>query len=538
MKKTTQIGVALAMSSILLTACSPTSTAIKTTENSGVTPGFNHKIPEQIMTPNKVKTRIGDLNFYDGMPDDATIQKTYDNLDFMRGVEVFLNFIPATSIEGLRRGHLELGITSSNSVMLLDKLLDSSGLFLTGNTDTVYASAFIDLEKDGVTVVEVPAGAGPGTVNDAFFRFVVDMGAPGPDRKKGGTYILLPPDYKGNLKPTPNTFKDNSSVKAKIGGEMRNVWIAQSTSYTNWLILRGFLVDGKPDAAAKMWRDGLKIYPLAQANNAPKMNFISASGRVFNTIHANNYEFYEELSHVLHKEPIGFLDPELRGQAASIGIRKDQPFKPDARMKAILQEAVAVGNATARTLSFNPRDKKAYLYKNSQWITPFIGGDYQWLDLHGKAGRNLDARTFFFYQATVNTPAMALQIPGVGSNYAGLYRDSTGTILYGEKNYKLTLPANVPAKDFWSLVAYDPQTRSELQTGQPYPSINNKLAKLEYHDDGSVDIYFGPEAPKGKEENWIQTVAGKSWFVYIRLYGPLEPWFEKTWRPGELELIK
>jgi len=498
---------------------------------------YKTDIPTKILTPDKVKSRIGDLDFYDGMPTEATIIKVYDNLDFMRGVDVFLNFIPATSIEGLRLGMKDLGADNSNKIVVMENLMDAKSLFLTGNASTVYASFFLDLETDGPTVVEVPAGAGPGTVNDAFFRFVVDMGAPGPDRQKGGMYIILPPDYDGNLKPTPNTFQDNSSVKVKVGDKMKDVWIAQSRSYTNWIILRGFLVDGKPDAAAKMWKEGLKVYPLADAS-APKSNeFINGSGKVFNTIHANNYEFYEELWAVLQKEPINFIDPELRGQAAAIGIVKGKPFAPDARLEKILHDAIVVGNATARSIGLAPRDKKAYLYEGKQWYTGFVGKDYRWLDGDGNQGRNMDARTLFFYTATVNTPAMALEVSGVGSNYAFGTRDENGAILHGEKNYKLNMPANVPAKDFWSIVVYDPQTRSMLQTDQAYPNKNSKKDNLIYNEDGSVDLYFGPTTPRGKEANWIQTVPGKAWFVLFRTYGPLEAWFEKTWQLNDFELV-
>ena len=500
-------------------------------------PGFNTEIPQYIMTPDKVATRIGELDFYDGIPQKTTLTKLYDNLDFMRGVDVFLNFIPATSIEAMRMGMADLGVDASNKVLIFDDLMDSNPLFLTGNTDTVYAAAILDLEKDGVTVVEVPPGSGPGTLNDAFFRFVVDMGAPGPDRKKGGTYIILPPDYQGDLKSTPNTFKDNSSSRAMVDGEMKDVWIAQSRSYTNWLILRGFLVDGKPDSASEMYREGLKIYPLAKAENPPEMVFINGSGKTFNTIHANTTKFFEELWHVLQKEPISFIDPELRGQAAAIGIIKGQPFTPDERLRKILVDSAAVGNATARAISLRPRDKNAYLYKGKQWYTGFVGKDYRWLDGSGIRGRNLDARTLFFYSATVNTPAMALELPGVGSNYAFATSDSNGHILFGEKNYRVNIPANVPAKDFWSMVVYDPQTRSELQSGQPYPSKNNKRDTLIYNEDGSVDLYYGPKPVKGFEANWTQTVPGKAWFVLFRLYGPLEPWFNKTWQLNDFELI-
>ena len=531
---------------IALGSCKENTELMKSqSETDGVTENFDEilskyktDIPTKILTPNHVDTRIGELEFYDGIPTDATLEKVYENLDFIRGIDVFLNFIPATSIEGMRLGMLDLGLDNYNKVVVMDNLMDAKSLFLTGNASTVYASAILDLERDGATVVEVPAGAGPGTVNDAFFRFVVDMGAPGPDRKKGGMYIILPPDYDGDLKPTPNTFQDNSSVKVQVAGKMQDVWIAQSTSYSNWLILRGFLVDGKPDAAAKMWKEGLKIYPLKDAAKPIQMEFINGSGKVFNTIHANNYEFFEELSNVIQKEPIDFLDPELRGQAATIGIVKGKPFEPSEQLKKTLEDAIKVGNATARSIGFAPRDPNAYLYEGKQWYTGFIGKDYQWLDGDGNQGRNMDARTLFFYTATVNTPAMALEIPGVGSNYAFGDKDSKGRILHGEKNYKLHMPANVPAKDFWSVVVYDPQTRSMLQTDQDYPNKNSQKDKLIYNEDGSVDLYYGPTAPEGKEANWTQTVPGKAWFVLFRTYGPLEPWFEKTWQLNDFELIE
>ncbi|MFC5051957.1 DUF1254 domain-containing protein [Rubritalea spongiae] len=494
------------------------------------TPGYNHTIPAKIMTPDRVETRIGTLEFFDGMPKAETVKKLYDNLLLMRGVETFLSGIPATSISGIQHGNADIGAKTSNQVVLFDKLLDSSPLFLTGNTDTVYASAFLDLQKDGPTVVEIPSKCGPGTVNDAYFRFVTDMGVPGPDRGTGGKYLILPPDYKGDLDGPIG------SKKAEIDGE--TYYVSKSTSYVNWLILRGFLVDGKPDTAAKMFKDGLKIYPLAKSNNQPRMEFISGTGKSFNTIHANNFEFYKELHEVIEREPVGFLDPELRGIFAGVGIEKGKPFEPSESQKKILTEAVAIGNATARSLVFRPNLDGAKYYENSGWMTAFVGGDYQWLKNDGKGGRNIDARTLFFYQATVNTPAMVLKMIGKGSQYAYCVSDKNGEYLDGAKNYTLTIPANVPAKDFWSVVVYDPQTRSELQTSQPYPSKNNKRSNLDINNDGSVTLYFGPKAPEGKENNWIQTIPNKGWYSVLRLYGPLEPWFDKTWRPGEIEPVK
>jgi len=345
------------------------------------------------------------------------------------------------------------------------------------------------------------------------------MGAPGPDRGKGGKYLILPPGYGGAVP------QDYFSV--------------ESPTYVNWVPLRGFLKDGKTDAAVKMWTNGLKIYPLSQKDNPPKLEVINSTGIVMNTIHANDETFYEEINEVIQREPLGFLDDELRGNLSSIGIEKGKPFNPDDRMKGILKDAVEIANATARTLAFRSRSDTIYIYDDkSAWFSAFDGGNYQWLKNDGNGGRNKDARTLFFYIATVNTPAMVLEMIGAGSQYALAALDSKGRYLDGAKTYELIIPTDVPAKDFWSLVVYDPQTRSMLQTGQPYPSKNNERNRdLVTNEDGSTTIWFGPQAPEGKKTNWIQTVPGKGWFICLRLYGPLEPWFRKTWKPGEIELV-
>lgn len=506
---------------------------MKTNEKNSLTDiksKFNTEVPDDILTPNKVKTRIGDLKFFDGIPTKETAELVYDNLDFMRGVESFLNGIPATSLEGLRQGLVSIGITENNQVPVFEDLMNSNPLFLTGNTSTVYALPIINL-KNGPLVIEIPAGAGPGTVNDAYFRFVIDMGAPGPDRGKGGKYLILPPNYEGNL-------------EGPIGGKEQVIdgekyFVVQSTSFINWVPLRGFLVDGKPDVASKMWKDGLKIYSLDNKDNPPKMEFVNCSNKEFNTIHANNFKFYEELHTVIDREPIEFLDPEIRGLFASIGIEKGKPFNPDERMKKLLTDAVAVGNATSRSTLWYERNKEEFLYKNSNWKRGYPGNNYQFLKDDGNGGRNMDARTMFYYFATVNTPMMAIELIGAGSQYAWGYLDSQNNYLDGSKNYKVNIPAKPPCLKFWSMCVYDPQTRSMLQTDQPFPSKQSQRDKdMIVNEDGSIDLYYGPKAPKEKEVNWTQTVPGKGFFMVLRLYSPTENWYKKTWRPGEIEMIK
>jgi hypothetical protein len=483
--------------------------------------GYTTAIPDELMTPDSVETSAGTFNFFDGMPDAATAEASFNNLKFIRGYETFLTLMPAASIEMLRHGHAEMGVDGHTKVMLMSPL-NSKPLFLTGNTDTVYGSTFFNLKETGPLVIEVPAGLGPGTINDAYFRFVADTGAPGPDKGKGGKYLILGPDDKE---------PENTD----------GYFVFRSPTYSNWLIMRAFLdEEGKPDKAVANYKQGVRLYPLAQKDNPPEMTFVEGGDAVYNTVHANNFEFFNELNRVIQREPIDFLDPEIRGLASAIGMEKGKPFNPSVADKKLLEEAVQVGVAYVRSDMVTPRGEDALIYEgNPQWFSAFAGGSYEWLKDGGKGGRNLDARNNFFWAYTVNTPAMVLEMVGVGSQYAIAGTDSEGNYLDGSKTYKLTIDKNPPAKDFWSIVVYDPQTRSQLQTGQPFPAKNSQRNKdMVANDDGSVDVYFGPKAPAGQEANWIETVPGKGWFMAFRLYGPLKPWFDQSWKLNNIEQVK
>lgn len=258
-------------------------------------------VPESITTKVEYETSLGKLKFHDGLPDEATVKLVYDNLDRSRAMHAFLDLIPMASMEAMRIGHAAIGCDACHKASIYGSLMDAKSLWLTGNTDTVYIAAMLDLERDGPTVIDVPAGAGPGLLNDAYFRYVTDMGKPGPDKGAGGKYLILPP---GHSKEVPSGYH-----------------IARSPTYTNWVVLRGFLQDGRPDAAATMWREQLKIYPLSTSLKPPKMEFFDMSGKDMNTIHSNDFHFFQEINQVIQKEPVEFLDPELRGNLSAIGIR-------------------------------------------------------------------------------------------------------------------------------------------------------------------------------------------------------------------------
>jgi hypothetical protein len=468
-------------------------------------------IPPSITTPDSVDTPIGTLKFFDGFPDDSTVQKVYDNLDFSRGVQAFMSGMPGTSLVAMRRGFQKLGVING-TILIYEDRLDSKSLFLTGNTDSVYFSTWLNL-KDGPLVIESPPKV-LAFLDDSWFQYVTDIGNAGRDKGQGGKYLVLPPGYTGEV---PEGY-----------------FVTRPRTYNLWLMGRGFPVNGDIRPAVESIKKNLRIYPLMQSKAPPETKFISASGVEFNTVHANDFSYFEELNEVVQDEPSEALDPERLGLFASIGIEKGKPFAPDARMTKILTAAAAVGNATSRAILFRTRMKDAYFFPNSAWLTTFAGG-YEFLSQPGV--RNLDARTMFHYYATGITPAMALKMVGIGSQYAAAFVDSEGKPLNGSKTYKIHLPPNIPAKDFWSFVVYDNQTRSMLQTDQQFPSIGSQKKDIVVNPDTSVDVWFGPTAPKGHEANWVQTVPDKGWNVLLRLYGPLQPWFDKTWKPGEFVLV-
>jgi len=476
-------------------------------------PKYSAKVPADITTPDTVQTRIGTLKFFDGLPDTETVQKVYDNLDFTRGVEAFLSGIPAASLYAACEGLSQAGVKRNASIGIFEKLMDARSLFLTAQSTTPYVLSCLDL-KDGPVVVEVPPGV-LGPVDDAFFRFVTDVGLTGPDKGNGGKYLFVPPGYTGEL-PSSGYF------------------IAKSPTYSNLIFYRAFVKGGDVAAAVKGIKASARIYPLSAAGNPPPQTFVDLSGMQFNTIHANDFHFYEEINAVIQNEPADAFDPEIVGLFAAIGIKKGQPFAPDARMKGILTDAIAVGNATARAIVFAPRDERVKFYPDRQWGTAFIGGSYEFLN---NGERMLDARTLMHYYATGITPAMAFSKPGTGSAYAYATRDSMGRYLDGGKTYKITLPAPIPVAQFWSFMVYDGQTRSMLETDQKLAGLDSNQPGIKKNPDGSVTVWFAPKAPAGQEANWVQTMPGKGWNTLLRLYGPLEPWFDKTWKPGDFELV-
>jgi hypothetical protein len=469
------------------------------------------EIPPGIAIPDQVDTRLGTLNFFDGVPDKATVSKIYDNLDFQRAVQAYLLALAPVNMAGLREGLLGVG-PANVTIPTFEANMNARSIFLTANATTPYTWIWINLH-DGPLVVEVPPMV-LGMIDDFWFRYVTDIGIVGPDQGKGGKYLLLPPGYNGEV---PAGYL-----------------VVRVPTFESILVWRNMPVEGDIKPAIESLHKNTRIYPLSQAANPPANTFVNVSDRDFSTVAPADYRFWELLNYVVQNEPVASLDPVSLGFFASIGIEKGKPFAPDDRMKKILAEAAAVGDATARTLTYQSRIPEAFYYPNSTW-RQWLGG-YKFESQPGVA--HLDAAAFFYFYATGVTPAMEAKMVGKGSQYAVGIVDARGNPLDGGKTYRLHVLPEAPVKDFWSAIVYDNQTRSMLQTDQAFPQVSSLDTGLVVNADGSVDVYFGPEAPSGMAPNWIQTIPGKGWNMLFRLYGPLEPWFDKTWRLSEIELIE
>ena len=457
-----------------------------------------------------VRTRFGDFAFQNGYPILDAADALLEQLAFNRAIEVYLTQIPAVAVIEQRRGMREFGARRANQVTIWETLMDAQTLLLTANTETVYSLGFLDLNIDGPTVIEAPPKM-LGLAMDTLQRYLVDIGPLGPDKGQGGRYLFLPP---GHDQEVPDGY-----------------FAVRSPTYSVSWGLRGFKVDGRTDQAVALMKQ-LRVYPLAQAAEPPEMEFLNGSGQAIDTIHTDTIAFFEQLAVLVEEEPAEVFTPLERFYLQAVGIEKGTPFAPDPAARARLAEAARAAAAIARANCFASNDPATFYYPDRHWQAI---SDVPYTFVRDGV-LQLDRRAFVYYMGLGNSPAMMAKNVGAGSQYLWTYKDADGNLLDGAENYRLRVPAEVPINNFWSVVIYDALSRSELQNGQPWPSVS-QYGEPKVNADGSVDIFFGPEMPQGQERNWIRTVPGRGWFPIFRFYGPLEPFFDKSWKLNDVEKL-
>jgi hypothetical protein len=511
-------------------------------------------LDKSVPTAETIKSKIGKLEFPLGYPTDKTAQMVEDEMLYVNAVAAYTNTIQGASLWALRKGFAKAGINDGD-FFVSPEMVDAKFLQLTANMDTYYFWGNVDL-SDGPLIVETPPNV-LGIFDDFWFNWISDFGLAGPDKGQGGKFLLVPTWYKGTLPE---------------GG----YYICHSKTNLVTVLGRMFLVDNSTETSIKTVNDHLKVYPyvagahgtsvasylsgnapLARSAKSATPRMVDISGVDINVIPPADYKHYIYINELVQSQPAGALSPEIAGQLAAIGIVKGKVFNPDERTKAILTKAVEVANAYSRTAALGalPNSKFRYYEESSSWQNPLFDGGYTFMTPPPEIGKNgeiipydsdgarkLAARTSFFYVATGITPAMCMRLTGIGSQYLLGMVDSKGRALNGKNTYKLTLPPNIPQERFWSTTIYDNQTRSMIQTDQRYPRAGSQSfpsPAAEENKDGTITLYYGPEKPDGVPEgNYVKTIPGRGWFQIIRCYSPTEGFFDKSWRPGEVELIK
>jgi len=468
---------------------------------------------------------LANLPFDGGYPTRDGIRTLQDELLFERAVQSYIWALPALNMVAMKEGSEAKFGKGYNVLPIWKERLNAKTLVTTPNSDVIYAMGYLDLKQDGPMVIEVPPGL-QGILDDFFQRPICsvgqidgrqwcgDVGLPGPDKGKGGKYLIVPPDYTGDIPKGYLAYR--------------------SRTYNVFVFWRGFFKDPKQLEEPVKVMEQTRIYPLGKEASAKSMQFPDASGVLVSMLYPKDGSAFDMLARFFADEYADPQDMEMRGMLAALGIIKGKPFAPDARTRSLLDEAAKTASKVGMAVSYEPQTvvPNGTWYSDRRWLNVFPGN----ANFTADTFNYIDPRTGFFTNAYSASPGMAVNMENVGAKYPATFVDANGDFLHGQDSYRLQLPAGVPAALFWSVTVYDSMTASGVDNGQPFPSINT-MDKPATNADGSTDVYFGPNSP-GSGKNWIRTLPGKGFFVILRLYGPTKAFFDKSWKPSDLEKLK
>lgn len=455
-------------------------------------------------------TRIGKLTFENGYPSQESVNKLYDEMDFQRACQAYLWGLPAVGLNEWRKAHVNIFKAKNGEMLSYLDFKEKLGI-LTPNYTTPYVLTLLDIEKSGPFVVDLPPGLMAGMIMDTWQRVIEDMGVVGPDKGKGGKYLILPPGYE--KVQAPGYFVVQVPTRLVFAGVR--------------------LLDADKDKAIRELIPGIKTYTWSKTGTGQPMGVRRAGDQKWSQMPPRGMAYWESLHDIVQYDHVMERDRLILGQLRFLGFEKGKPFKPDARQQKILQDAAVVGEAMAKANTDDKRVEPPF-WAGTHWKHALVVS----VDQRAPNYDQFDERAAWFYEAVAVSKAMLTQTPGVGQRYIAAYQDKESKWLTGGQNYRLHVPANPPVKGFWSVTAYDEDTRQMVVTAQGRPDLSSRKPDVKKNPDGSIDVYFGPTAPAGEETNWVQTVPGKGWFAYFRFYAPTEPFFDKSWGLPDLERSK
>jgi len=472
----------------------------------------------------KIETRSGTITIDHDYFTPESQELLSDELFFQRAVQVYYLALPAVSGAGIFYEQDKVGATVGDIIYWSD-FMNSEIELLTGNTSVLYFMTLQDL-SNGLIIVHMPEGNLQGHADNIYQQVITDWGIVGPNEGKEAHFLFLPPNYDGEI---PEIFN----------GETENYFVFQSDTMQFLAMARAFV--NAPDmAAAEEIIKKVNIYSLSEIDNPPQVQFFDVSGESLKLSYPQTDGFWEFLHEVFSKETV--IRPEdknLVGLMHAIGIVPGEPFEPDDYSKEILDKAAVVADLMARNIAYDSPAKAPFLfYPEKNWELAFQTKNPRHEDERGAT--QIEPRMSFMYQAITTADAMVLELVGKGSKYLGTYRDADGNFLSGSNTYHLNISADVPAENFWSIVVYDAETRSMIKNDvQPLPGIRSLVSDtLIKNEDGSYDVYFGPEAPEGYENNWVKTNEGDGFFIYMRFYSPTEAYYDKSWQLPMVEKLE
>jgi hypothetical protein len=428
-----------------------------------------------------------------------------------RAIEAMIWGMPAVNTELMYQAMLKLG-GKPNQIVYWSDLLDWKNQTLTPNPDVIYFMAFFDT-RDGPVVIEIPP-AGDGVINgsimDPWQAALEDVGPAGVDKGAGGKYLIMPPGYQGAV-------PDGAIV-------------LPSGNYLGYALLRSILKSGS-DADVKTavaYGKRIKLYPLAHAANPPETVFVDAIGKLYDSTIPYDVSFFQSLDRFVQQEPWLARDKAMIDPLKTIGIEKGKPFNPDEATKGVLNAAAREAHAW---LDLKYQTMFQPYYEGRRWVFPIAPDVVKGLqsqfadpDSYPVEGRGVTYTMAFF----------STKHSGIGQFYLMTLKDKDGQNLAGANTYRLTVPAKAPVRQYWSATVYDRETHA-LVREMPRAGRSSQSPGLQANTDGSVDIWFGPKAPPGKDGNWVPTGADGQFEVLFRFYGPEKPVFDKSWALPDIE---